>query len=327
MSQFTRSLALSSRRSSGSGGGRLAMRGRGGRSPRRGAGLAPLVFDAEGQLDGFDSLPHMPAVLGKVQQALRSQHADAKEIAQLVSTDVGLTAQILRVVNSAYYGLARQILDLRYAIAYLGFQEVTRVVLTVSVVGGLEVKDKRLLKRFWHHSFHTSLVARYLSELYERTIDPGELAPAALLHDIGVLVYCKLYPDNWRAIEQHRNAQRCLLFEAEEAVGQPSHGALGALLARRWQLPEVVEDICQHHEHERPLAQPGTPRMRAFRRVVAAAANMCEVSSGSLDPPSAEVASARAQALLGVDSDDFMTLMATVYELKDQADEFTRGVV
>ena len=145
MSPRSRSFAQSSRRAPS--GERRATRGRGG-SRRRSGALEPLTLDADGQLEGFDSLPHMPAVLGKVQQALRSQRADAGEIAQLVSTDAGLTAQILRVVNSAYYGLARQILDLRYAIAYLGFQEVTRVVLTVSVVGGLEVTDKRLLKRF-----------------------------------------------------------------------------------------------------------------------------------------------------------------------------------
>lgn len=325
MSPRSRSLAAGPRRTAGS--KRLASRRRQGRPGRnRSGGLDPLVLDADGQLDGFDSLPHMPAVLGKVQQALRSQRADAREIAALVSTDAGLTAQILRVVNSAYYGLARQILDLRYAIAYLGFQEVTRVVLTVSVVGGLEVSNKKVLARFWHHSFHTSLVAKYLSEIYERNIDPGELAPAALLHDIGVLVYLKLFPEHWAAIEKRRNADRLLLSEAETELSLPSHALMGALLAKRWQLPEVVEDSCQFHEHDDPLSQPGSPRLVGFRRVISAAANMCEVSSGLLDPPSAARASERAARILGVGEDDFMTLMATVYELKEVADEFTRGV-
>lgn len=287
-----------------------------------GAVLPPIELDMNGQLRGFDALPHMPQVLAQIQQALRSGRADAKVVARLVSADPGLTAQILRVVNSAYYGLRRQVVDLRYAVAYLGFNEIHRIVLTVSVVQGLGVDDEAGLRRFWHHSFYTALVGKYLAGLYERHIEPGELWPAALLHDVGVLVYMRLYPRHWNVLSEHRAREACLLADAERQLSLPSHTLMGGALAERWQLPEAIRDVCYHHELADPAEEPGTPLNIAYRRMVSAASLLSQVTLGDLRPDEAERAGHRARKLLGLDEDDFMTLMGTVYELRHEADAF-----
>ena len=79
--------------------------------------LPPISEEEGGDFSGFDSLPHMPDVLAKLQSALAKGNADAKVIATMVGSDAALTAKILRVVNSAYYGLSRPILDRKYAVA------------------------------------------------------------------------------------------------------------------------------------------------------------------------------------------------------------------
>ncbi|MGM0577156.1 MAG: HDOD domain-containing protein [Myxococcota bacterium] len=285
--------------------------------------LPPIEADLSGQLRGFDALPHMPQVLAQVQQSLRSGRADAGRIAKLVSADPGLTAQILRVVNSAYYSLRREIVDLRYAVAYLGFNEIHRIVLTVSVVQGLGVKDPSELKRFWHHSFYTALIAKCLAGIYERHIEPGELWPAALLHDVGVLVYMRLYPRHWNALAEHRAEEACLLVDAERDLRLPSHTTMGAALCERWQLPESIHDVCRHHELDDPSSEPGTPLNVAFRRMVSAASLLSQMSTGDLRPDVRERAGRHARRLLGLDQRDFMTLMGTIYELRHEADAFT----
>ena len=295
------------------------------RSPT-GTILDTIQEDVSGVFKGFDALPHMPHVLASLQQALSSGHSDAQHIAHLVGSDVGLTAQILRVVNSAYYGLRRQILDLRYAVAYLGFDEVYRIVLTVSVVNGLGVKDGAAVRGFWHHSFYTALVAKYLVGIYDRLLDPGDLWPAALLHDVGQLVYLRLYPKHFAAIRAYQETHGCSTTQAEDSLCMPSHAMMGSLLAERWSLPDVIRDVCEHHELEDPMAVGGSEEMIAFRRMVSAASTLTDIADGHLSPEVTERASRNVRKLLRVSSKDFISLMAQVYDLRTDADEFTRDI-
>lgn len=288
---------------------------------------ASVPVDESGHFDGFDALPHMPAVILQIQRALRSSRTDAQLIARLVSADVALTAQILRVVNSAYYGIGRQVLDLRFAVAYLGFDEIYRVVLAVSVVNGLRIRDQAALKRFWLHSYYCALIAKELGRLYERHIEPGELWPAALLHDVGELVYMKLYPDQYAALTSYTQEHRCLLAEAERALDAPSHTTLGAALCERWRLPEVVRDVCAHHELADPTSQPGSPRTIAFRRMVCAASVLTDIVVSDLDAAARDRLLVRVEEVLSIERRESLTLLADVVELREQAEEFTREIV
>ncbi len=303
------------------------MRGAGAAAPPPPSASDPIELDATGKFKRFDALPNMPAVLIELQKALRWARTDAQVIARLVASDVGLTAQILRVVNSPFYGIGRQVLDLRFAVAYLGFNEVHKIVLTVSVVSGLGISDKQALENFWFHSYHTALVAKELARMHERHVEPGELWPAALLHDVGELVYMKLYPAHFEALRAYQASKTCLLVEAEEALGLPSHTALGAALCEQWQLPDVIRDVCEHHESARPDQAPGTPLVRAFRRIVTAASLMCDVASQELEPRRKEELLDRARKILGLDRGSAITTMATVLDLREDARAFVQGIL
>jgi two-component system cell cycle response regulator len=295
------------------------------RSPT-GTVLKAIDADMEGMMSDFDALPHMPTVLASIQSALQSGRSDAQHVAKLVGSDVALTAQILRVVNSAYYGLSRPILDLRYAVAYLGFSEVYRIVLTVAVVQGLEIEDQEGVERFWHHSFYAAIVAKYVAGLYDRLVDPGELWPAALLHDVGQLVYLKLYPKHFAAIEEHRTTHSCTLAEAENALGLPSHTSLGAMLCQKWHLPETLADVCEYHELKDPERAAGSDTAIAFRRLVAASSILAELAEGQLSPEAREQQGRQVRKLLKITSTEFIRLMASVYDMRADAEEFAKSV-
>jgi len=197
----------------------------------------------------------------------------------------------------------------------------------VAVVQGLEVEDKEGVERFWHHSFYTAIVAKYVAGLYDRLVDPGELWPAALLHDVGQLVYMKLYPRHFAALEEHRASNACSLVEAENALGLPSHTVLGGMLCRKWHLPETLADVCEHHELKDPERAPGNETQLAFRRLVAAASMLTVLAEGSLSPEVREQTGRRVRKLLKITSADFIRLMASVYDMKSDAEAFVKSIV
>jgi len=286
--------------------------------------LPPITRRVSGEFDRFDSLPHMPQVLSNIQDALRTGNADAKTIAEMVGSDVGLTAQILRVVNSAYYGLTRQILDLRHAVAYLGFNEVYRIVLSVSVVDGLKIRDREVIRTFWHHSYFTALVAKYLGSLYERHVEPAELWPAALLHDVGRLVYMKIYPRYYEAVIAHQASQGCSLMESELALGVPSHTTMGSELAERWQLPEVIQDVCMNYHLADPTTVPGSDQQLSFRRLVGTASRLIDLANDTLDTELRDRTRREVRKSLKITQSEFLGLMGEVYDLRAEADLFVQ---
>ena len=284
--------------------------------------LPPIDREVSGDFTGFDELPHMPAVLNELQSALAKGRADAKVIATMVGSDAAMTAKILRVVNSAYYGLSRPILDLKYAVAYLGFNEVYRIVLSVSVVDGLKIKDPKAIKDYWHHSYFTALVAKYLASLYDKHIDPAELWPAALLHDVGRLVYMKIYPRYHATLLDYCESHKCALVHAEQELGLPSHSAMGSLLALRWKLPDLIQDTCMHYALDDPASAGGTDLQVSFRRIVGCASRLIDLEGADLAEEHRDQIRRAVRKTLKITQSEFMSLLAQVRELREEADVF-----
>ena len=101
--------------------------------------LEPIKIDRNTFLRQHCTLPALPSILTKIQNNIHSDDFSIKDASDLISSDPSLVAQILKVANSAYYGFPREISDAKFAIAYLGINEVYRIVLTVSVVNTLNI--------------------------------------------------------------------------------------------------------------------------------------------------------------------------------------------
>ncbi|MDH3785545.1 MAG: HDOD domain-containing protein [Acidobacteriota bacterium] len=161
-----------------------------------------------------------------------------------------LVPRSLKIVNSAYYDLARPIGELRHAAAYLGADEMQRIGLTVAVMDRLTPDDPDAFRDFWYHAFHTALAARQIARRHMTTCDLEELHIAASLHDIGKLVYMKFFPDAYRQLQVHAGQKGLSLCEAEASLTMPSHADMGTALCRRWKLPGSVLRACLKHELE-----------------------------------------------------------------------------
>ncbi|MGO9659352.1 MAG: HDOD domain-containing protein [Acidimicrobiales bacterium] len=196
------------------------------------------------------SLPSPPSVVMKINALLDRDDVSVKELDALISTDVGMSAKVLQMVNSAFFGLGQQITHVHDAIAYLGLNLVRDLVVTSEVLSSAEGSSglpKDIIERLRAHSVAVSVLAAGLGQRV-RLNQPAFVA--GLLHDIGWLVLAAQAPEHLQAIA--RLAQKGgALDEVEREVLGASHAEVGAYLLSMWGLPSaVVEAVAHHHDAE-----------------------------------------------------------------------------
>ena len=263
------------------------------------------------------TLPPLPEIVARLMEMMAGDAGDAGEVADLVTSDPGLVAELLKLVNSAYYGLPRAINQVRHAVAYLGLAQIQRIVLSASVMKTFDTGDAVEQRRFWAHSFYVALTSRVVARHFEPTVDPETLYAPALLHDIGQLVCFKFFPEQYRRIREQVTARQTPFADVEKDLEVPSHGQLGAELAEAWRLPEGVKECCEKHELE-DLRDELTP----LQRVVCVSNLMVHLADGNLCEDLAQRVQADLIDVLGCSEQEFLIVMAEVYDLRMEVISF-----
>jgi putative nucleotidyltransferase with HDIG domain len=267
-------------------------------------------------LAGSLELPPLPEVARRVTAAIRSGNTNATEVATLLSSDAGLVAQLLKIVNSVYYGLPAPIADVRHAVAYLGLSEVERSVLSAALLRIAAPSGSEELRSFWYHSFHTALVAKLLARSHFKPVD-SDVQTAALLHDIGKLVYLELFPDHLAAMARHCHESGSSFRDAERHFDLPAHELFGSILCERCRLPEAVRRATELHE----IADL-TPGVSDEIRLVAVANALANLAAAELAPDRKTILHGGIVAQLELDERGFLLVMGEVYALRTAVDTF-----
>ena len=226
-------------------------------------------------LHKLDSLPSFGPVITKV-ITLAIEESDARHMAGIIEKDTALSAKILRVVNSPFFGLSRNISTLSRAVAILGLKVVKNLVLSLSLLKTFSGKNKEGFDYdlFWEHSMTVAAGARLISE-NSGYKDPEEGFVAGLLHDIGILILASLEAHDYRMVldevaECVKNNREYDITEIETKIMGISHPEIGAWLVSKWNLPETLElAIRFHHQIEYP-AEIGPAMGRLLRCVYVA---------------------------------------------------------
>lgn len=198
-------------------------------------------------------LPPFPKVAQRLLLLLDDKDVAASELSEVVQLDPALTANALKIVNSAMYSLPRKVDNINQALALLGNRKFAEVVLASSTAGVLSDSmpgydmDRGDL---WKHSLATALATQVLSEMVGLTPGPA-LYTAALMHDIGKVVMSTFIQDEIPFILERVEKGESFLVAEKEVLGL-HHGQLGGLIAKVWQFsPEMVMLIANHHEPEK----------------------------------------------------------------------------
>lgn len=285
--------------------------------------LKPIEIDPKTFLRRHFTLPALPKVVIQIQQMIQGDNVDLGRVAELVRGDPSLLAQVLKVANSAYYGLPREVTKVQFALAFLGLNEIYRMILSLSVINTLAIEANEELDQFWFHSFYTAVCSKYLAKKYEPLVPYDDLWSAAMLHDIGKLVYLKFFPDHYRAIVAQQEKEGCLFSEAERTLQEPSSSMFGGLLCEYWRLPENMRSACECHTLEDLPSLTGDDPASRFRRLIALGNVIAVLAADELHGETKKRIAAVAQKTLGCPEPEFLTMMGDIYELRIEVERFT----
>ncbi|MGZ3694455.1 MAG: HDOD domain-containing protein [Bdellovibrionota bacterium] len=199
-------------------------------------------------LEKLNDIPTLPAVATKVRELINNPNSSSAEIAEVLKKDQVLTAKVLKLINSPYYSIPGEVTDVKRALAYLGFNTLAQLVLSVSVITAFSGnKDAKFsMRQFWQHALGTAVA----SEIIAKKIGypkPEECFTCGLLHDIGKIVLLKVAPTEFMKVITLTDKEKVSFVEAERRLEVPSHGYLGEYIADKWRLPMVIRMCIRYH--------------------------------------------------------------------------------
>lgn len=206
-------------------------------------------------VSGVDLLASLPGICGRVSALVEDPDSTLQELAQVISQDPGLSAKLLRLANSAFYGRTKGVDTIEQALSIIGMQRVNEIVLGASAIDTFNGIPNELvsMEDFWMHSIYCAIVSRLLAlKIKNPRVDTVFIA--GLLHDIGQLVLFHEKPEASRqvlllTIEDINEPD---MVEAEQQVFGYDHCQIGAVLAEQWSLPDVLTSaILFHHAPEK----------------------------------------------------------------------------
>lgn len=201
------------------------------------------------KLESFSQLPAIPYVINEVLFALDNPDLSANHLAKLIERDQMLTARVLTVANSPFYGFSRRISTIDLAIVVLGFNSIREIVLSFLLqrfLAGVR-KDVFDIKSYWNYSMFCGAASRVLARKLGYRL-AGEAFVAGLMHDIGIIIIVQYMTENFKKIRKVQYEMGLSLFEAEQAIMNSDHCGIGAWFAERWNLPDqLCKAIRFHH--------------------------------------------------------------------------------
>ena len=233
--------------------------------------------DIDAIVSKIGDLPAVPEVVAEVIALTEDPEIELTDMVAAIEKDPALTAKVLKISNSSYYGMRQVVGSLRLALVVLGIREVRNVVLGIGIIDTLRLDRAKVLldpTNFWDHSFKTGGLARRLTAHFDLALQ-GEEFVAGLLHDIGKLVLWRQNADEYKKVFRAAASPSEILQHIERDAFGFDHADIGAALAKSWNMPETLVDAIGYH-HERDdlsLSDAADPQLAALIRIADLAMN------------------------------------------------------
>jgi putative nucleotidyltransferase with HDIG domain len=206
---------------------------------------------AQGVLEKVHSLPTLSATVARLSVLLRDDRSGAAEFELAIRPDPALTANLLKLANSAYFGLSRQVASVRQAIQVIGLVKVYGVAASAAIarlvparLTGYEIDASG----FWKHSVAVAVLSEQLARELRLPV-PDLTFTAGLLHDVGKLAVSTFLAADADDVMDAMEDESLSFVDAERRVLGTDHAEIGALVAERWNLPVAVGNAARWHHH------------------------------------------------------------------------------
>ena len=214
--------------------------------------MADQRVEARKKVQLLKNLPTLPGMIDQISRAVDSKRFSVADIGKLISRDQVLTAKVLKLANSAFFGFSRKVGSLTQALVLLGFDVVKGLILTSSVFDLMKHRAEGLFQ----HSMGVATASSLIAQEIEME-DAEEASLAGLLHDLGKVVLRAHMPDEMQSITELVEVEGMSVRQAEREVLGFDHTHIGMWLAESWKLPEqLIEPIRWHHQPENSRKAP-----------------------------------------------------------------------
>lgn len=198
-------------------------------------------------------IPPRPAVVLTVLEEKARDVPDIRAVIAAISRDVGVSAALLKTVNSALFGLRSEVASIPHAISLLGMNRIATLVNTLALKTSLNAHG---IERYWDQSARTALASAWLARKMGHDIDSAHMF--GLFRDAGIPLLMKRFGDYKDTLRLANSSTEGLFTEIEDARHGMNHAIIGAILARNWCLPDVVHESVRRH-HDPDVFRSDTP--------------------------------------------------------------------
>jgi putative nucleotidyltransferase with HDIG domain len=203
-------------------------------------------------LETISTIPTLSIVIDKLSRLLQNPQTSAEEIGKAITTDQALASKVLRLVNSAFYGFPGKISTITHAVVILGFSTVKNIVLTASIFDAFTDKTHSPSdfnrEQFWLHSIGCGAASQAIAK-HIGFREKEECFIAGLIHDIGKIILYYYFPEEFKAVFQNARDKGILFIESEREMLGLTHAEIGAIIVRRWNLPENLQAVVKSHHN------------------------------------------------------------------------------
>ena len=201
--------------------------------------------------ENIKNIPSLPEIITKSIELMQDKNTSAVTLSKIISNDVGLTARVLKLVNSAYYGFPKQISTIQQAITILGFTTIKGIILSASIYKMFSSEgagSEFNYKQFWKHSLLVAFASKLIGK-YSKDLVSSDIFSAAFLHDIGKIILAQYDRDNYTNVCIQNELSEFDYLKEEEKYCGINHCELGNIVAYSWNLPEVFCDVITYHHN------------------------------------------------------------------------------
>lgn len=196
----------------------------------------------------MDTIPTLPVIINKLNNVIYNPQTSAKEVSKILSMDPALSSKILRIVNSAFYGLPNRITSITHAIIMLGFNAVKNIAISSSVLDVFkkEAENVELLKDIWRHSIGVASASKVIAKnLGQIVLD--EFFMSGLLHDIGYIALFVYQYEKFLEFMDKCNSSNDSAIVIEKSIFGYDHQEVGGYLFQKWNMPRLLEEAVSFH--------------------------------------------------------------------------------
>ena len=198
-------------------------------------------------------IPTLPLIVLELNKQLKDPETSIAKVAQTIEKDQALSSNILKLVNSAFYGFNTEISDIRNAVVLLGYNAVRNAIVSISVIksfsGNSSLKGFDVTE-FWKHALAVAVTSKNISTM-TKINSPDNCFVGGLLHDIGKVILAQYFQEMFAEVWNMAQRENISFWAAEQKIVPADHAKIGAFLAARWKLPKgLVHAIRRHHAYQ-----------------------------------------------------------------------------